>query len=235
MDNRRLPKDAAKLFVDDRFPGSDAALLAGSVIRGEATETSDLDIVVFDQKIADPYRESLLIYGWPIEVFVYNFDNYRGFFERDVKRARPSLPRMLAEGLPIKDHGRLRKIQKEAAAILSNGPGEWSEKEIRIKQYFISDILDDFIGSSYRTEELFIASSLINLLHEFVLRSNNSWIGSSKWMYREMEKFDKELADSFAKAFDCFYKNGDKSQVIAITDLILQPFGGRLFDGFSLK
>jgi len=41
--------EAALQFITKHFPHCDGALLAGSVIRGEATETSDLDIVVFDK------------------------------------------------------------------------------------------------------------------------------------------------------------------------------------------
>ena len=49
--NRRpQPIEAASKFIEDHFPKCNAALLAGSVIRGEATETSDLDIIVFDEK-----------------------------------------------------------------------------------------------------------------------------------------------------------------------------------------
>ncbi len=34
--------DAAQIFVDQRFPECSAVFLAGSVIRGERTSTSDL-------------------------------------------------------------------------------------------------------------------------------------------------------------------------------------------------
>jgi predicted nucleotidyltransferase len=37
---------AARTFVDTRFPGCLAALLCGSVARGEATPSSDLDILI---------------------------------------------------------------------------------------------------------------------------------------------------------------------------------------------
>lgn len=46
---------AANQFIELRFPSCQAASLAGSVVRGEATNTSDLDIVVFDDNI-DPLR-----------------------------------------------------------------------------------------------------------------------------------------------------------------------------------
>ena len=67
MNSRKLqPLEAAKRFITEKFADCQAALLAGSVIRGEETATSDLDIVVFDEKIESAYRESLIEYGWPI-------------------------------------------------------------------------------------------------------------------------------------------------------------------------
>ena len=55
------------------------------------------------------------------------------------------------------------------------------------KRYFITDTLDDFIGASKREEELFIANLLADLLHEYVLRVNGKWLGSSKWFIWYLE------------------------------------------------
>ncbi|TDX89469.1 UNVERIFIED_CONTAM: hypothetical protein BJ099_12744, partial [Lysinibacillus xylanilyticus] len=38
----------------------------------------------------------------------------------------------------------------------------------------------------------------------------------------------------FIEAFDDFYKTGEKGKVIQLTEIVLEPFGGRLFEGFSL-
>ncbi|WP_404321805.1 hypothetical protein [Cytobacillus firmus] len=90
------------------------------------------------------------------------------------------------------------------------------------------------MGSSNRSEEFFIATALAELLSEFVLRTNRQWIGASKWVYRSLKDYDEEFANQFVKAFDIFYKTGNKGQVIELADNVLQPFGGKLFDGFSL-
>jgi predicted nucleotidyltransferase len=232
--NRIAPMEAARKFVEDRFPGCDAALLAGSIIRGEATNTSDLDIVIFDRKIMSAYRESLIAFGWPIEVFVHNLESYISFFENDVKRARPSLPRMVSEGLIIKDHEILAEIKESALSILKKGPANWTEKEIELKRYFITDTLDDFIGSTKRAEELFIANALAELVHEFFLRVNGRWIGNSKWIIRELSNYDPVFTERFVNAFDKYYQTGDKKLIIELTESVLKPFGGRLFAGFSL-
>lgn len=225
--NRLSPIEAAHQFINKHFPNCQGALLAGSVVRGEATETSDLDIVIFDKNLSSSYRESLIDYGWAIEVFVHNLTSYKQFFEMDYQRARPSMPRMVSEGI-------IDSIKIEAMDILNKGPEEWSEETINTKRYFITDALGDFIGCSNRAEELFIANTLAELLSEFVLRTNRQWIGSSKWVIRSLRHYDVEFANHFVEAFDTFYKSGNKNQVIQLVDYVLQPFGGQLFIGFSL-
>ena len=218
----------------NHFSNCHGALLAGSVVRGEATETSDLDIVIFDSNLQSAYRESLIEYGWNIEVFVHNLTSFKEFFKSDCERARPSLPKMVSEGIVLKDSGIMEAIKQEAKDLLAKGPAEWSAETIRIKRYFITDALDDFIGCSMRGEEIFIANTLAELVSEFVMRTNRQWIGTSKWVIRSLRNYDEKFADQFVNAFDIFYKTGHKEKIILMVDEILQPFGGRLFQGFSL-
>jgi predicted nucleotidyltransferase len=230
------PIEAAVKFISIHFPHCQAALLAGSVVRGEATETSDLDIIVFIKDLQSSYRESVFELGWEIEVFVHNFNSYKGFFRSDYERARPSIQRMVSEGVILKEDetGFLHHIKKEAVEILANGPEEWSGKTIEIKRYFITDALTDFIGCTNREEEIFIANTLAESLSEFVLRTNRQWIGTSKWVIRSLRQYDEKFADNFVSAFDAFYKKGEKSAIIELGDQVLRPYGGRLFTGFSI-
>ncbi|QDP39405.1 nucleotidyltransferase domain-containing protein [Radiobacillus deserti] len=232
--NRLSPIEAAQQFIEKHFPNCQGAFLGGSTARGEYSKTSDLDIVVIDNSFNKSYRESLIEFSWPIEVFVHNRTSYQAFFESDKKRARPSLPRMIAEGIVLKDDGEMEAIRKEAAELLELGPEPWSKDVIDMKRYFITDALDDFIGSTNRAEDLFIANALTEQASEFVLRTNGKWIGASKWVVRSLKEYDGVLAQQFVSSFDLFYRNGDKSKVINLVDEILAPFGGRLFEGFSI-
>jgi hypothetical protein len=117
---------------------------------------------------------------------------------------------------------------------LENGPERWTEETIKTKRYFLTDVLDDFIGCKNREEEIFIANSLAVLIQEFVLRTNGRWIGSSKWFIRSLKHYDIKFTEKFIEAFEVFYKTGEKSKIILITEMVLEPYGGRLFEGFSL-
>ncbi|MDQ0481815.1 nucleotidyltransferase domain-containing protein [Guptibacillus hwajinpoensis] len=224
----------AKELILSTFPSCEAAFLGGSVVRNEATKTSDLDIVVFDLSVSASYRESFFYKSWPVEWYVHNLQSYQCFYEEDCKRARPSLPKMVSEGIILQDKGNAVQLQKEAKSLLLKGPEKWTEETIIMKRYFLTDVLDDFIGATNRGEELFSAAALAELLHEFVLRTNNQWIGSSKWIVRALKQHDPEFAEEFVQVFDHYYVTREKEAVISLVDRVLAPFGGRLFDGFTL-
>lgn len=227
------PIKAAHQFLTKYFPDCEGALLAGSVVRGEETKTSDLDIVIFIKNDTAPYRESLVDFGWAIEVFVHDLQSYKHYFKSDCQRARPTLPKMVSEGIILKDQGIIDSIKQEAIELLEKGPEEWTLETINTKRYFITDALHDFIGSSNRAEDIFIANTLAELVSEFVLRTNRKWMGTSKWVVRALKNYDVQCADEFVEAFDHFYKTGDKYNVIQFVDNILEPFGGQLFQGYS--
>lgn len=228
------PLEAAKKVVQKYYPQCHCALLAGSVVRGEATATSDLDIIVFDTQVKDSYRESFIDFGWPIEAFVHNLTSYKTFFKGDVERVRPSLPRMIFEGQVIKNSEMIASIKEEARQILENGPAEWSAQTIDMKRYFLTDTLDDFIGSTNRGEAIFIANTIGELASEFILRTNKRWIGTSKWTIRALKQFDEQLAKDFVEAFELFYRENQKDGIVQLVDRLLAPFGGRLFEGFAV-
>ncbi|RDU38939.1 nucleotidyltransferase domain-containing protein [Neobacillus piezotolerans] len=231
---KRNPIEDALKIINAKFPNCQAALLAGSVVRGEATDRSDLDMVIFDGNLFAPYRESLIDNGWPIEAFVHNLTSYRDFFKSDIERGVPSLVRMVSEGVVLKGEDIIRPIKEEAKKLMEKGPEEWSDDLIVTKRYFLTDALDDFIGCTNRPEAIFIALTLANLASEFVLRVNGKWIGKSKWIFRSLKEYDEKFAERFTVAFDCFYKTNKKDKVIELVDGIMEPYGGRLFEGFSL-
>jgi predicted nucleotidyltransferase len=45
-------------ILDDRYPGADVIFLAGSLLRGEGTPYSDLDLVVIFERLHHAWRES---------------------------------------------------------------------------------------------------------------------------------------------------------------------------------
>jgi hypothetical protein len=228
-------REAAKKFIEANFPTCEVAYLAGSVVRGEETESSDLDIIIIDSSVRESYRQSLQEFDWPIEVFVYNMFSYKNYFKENMDRARPSLPQMCAEGIILRDNGQASRIKNEALQLLKAGPTPWRTIEIEKARYHLTDLLNDLEGSTNALEDLFIVTKLADLTHEFVLRVNGHWIGEGKWIIRALKEYNEAFAEKFALVFDNYFLNREKAIVVHFVDEIIAPYGGRLFEGYLLQ
>lgn len=226
--------DVARVIVAERYDGCEVALLAGSVVRGQATATSDLDLVIVDARLAAPYRESFVAHGWPVEAFVNTPKSYRRFFASDAKRRTPSLPAMCAEGIVLRDRdGLAERIKAEARDWLARGPAPLSARELRDARYALTDRLDDFIGATRRDEGMFAAHALATLAAELVLAAHCAWSGRGKWLIRALRRFDPKRAERLAQALEAYYRAARKDELIAFVDDALAPVGGRFFSGYS--
>lgn len=221
------------VFVEADFPECRAAFLAGSVVRGEGTATSDLDVVIITDREGTPYRESFVRDGWPVEVFVHSEHSILDYFERDIKRYQPSLQQMCAEGLLLRDtDGVGARTKEEARRQLEAGPEPLTPEELERLRYTVSDLLDDFTGSVRDEETYFISHDLAEASVRLLLLSNSRWPGGGKWILRALRAFDPIMADKLKSALTGLYKSGDKVGLEAFTESVLAPMGGRLFEGF---
>lgn len=232
-DLMRVPgKEAASLFIERHFPHCNFAILAGSVVTGQGTERSDLDLVILDDSQPQPFRACYREFGWPIEVFVLTTETYRYIFEMNQFRAIPSIQRMCAVGTILKDDGSAEELIREAKEVLQNGPWPWGAEEIDQARYEITECLEDLTGSASHAEDLFIVNRLAGLVQEFELRMHGYWIGEGKWAVRSLNMYDESFCRRFIHELDVFYKTNEKERLIAFADRVLEPFGGRLFEGF---
>ncbi|TBL78610.1 nucleotidyltransferase domain-containing protein [Paenibacillus thalictri] len=231
--NRADPVEAARGIINRHFPGCTVAILSGSALR-HVTPTSDLDLVVFDASCGDVFRKSFTDGGWPVEVFLLQQESYRFYLDEAAYSGVPSLLRMCAEGVVIKDDGSAAAFIQEARECLLEGPPEWEDNDSRRCRYQLSELLDDFIGGENGAEHMFTISRIVLLLSEFVLRSNRCWIGGDgKWMSRALEDFDPDLADGLLRAVGLFYSRSDKEPLIQLCEEQLAAYGGRLFEGYE--
>jgi predicted nucleotidyltransferase len=60
---RVSPVEAACGIFRERYEGARVLFLGGSVMRGEATLASDLDIVVLYKRLPNAYREAFVYYS----------------------------------------------------------------------------------------------------------------------------------------------------------------------------
>nr|MBA4184122.1 nucleotidyltransferase domain-containing protein [Acidobacteriota bacterium] len=76
-----------KEILQTKYPSAEFAFLAGSIVRGEGTAFSDLDIVIIYKELPNAFRESFYFRKFPVETFVHTPETLNYFiFDLD----RPS-------------------------------------------------------------------------------------------------------------------------------------------------
>ncbi|SDJ04431.1 nucleotidyltransferase domain-containing protein [Alteribacillus bidgolensis] len=226
-------KTAARHFIQQSFPHCNVAFLGGSAASGELTEHSDLDVVILDETQSSSFRQCFCCFQWKIEAFVYNRTSLSFAFEMSRIEGIPSILRMCAEGIILKDDGSALEIQDKAKECIRNGPFEWVEEKQEHMRFMITDLLDDLNSCTDDKEKIFVAIKLFDLVSEFVLRADGHWIGQGKWMYRSLFQYDSHLCERYVEGFHTFMKTGNSEALSTLTDKVLERHGGRLFEGYK--
>ncbi|QZY97666.1 nucleotidyltransferase domain-containing protein [Pantoea dispersa] len=126
----------AKAVLLNRYEEASFAFCAGSIIGGQATPHSDIDLVVVYDQLDAARRESFIIEGVPIEAFVHDPHTLAWFVEDDVSRGRPSILNMIAEGTAIgSENKRAENLRKAILAILEKGPPQLSSVALNELRY----------------------------------------------------------------------------------------------------
>lgn len=223
---------AARLRVD-RFPDARAVLLAGSFVRGEATRTSDLDVVVLYERVERARRSSFMYEGYPVEAFEHDPETLRAFQRDDARAGRPCMSQMVHEGIPVPESSPwVDELKREAAALLAAGPRELGAEELALRRYGITDLIDDLRGAPSREERVAIATALYPALADLYFRADRRWSAAAKTIPRRMAAMGTPQAVAFVEAFAALFTVDEPELVIRWAEELLRPHGGFLFEGF---
>jgi len=236
MEQRVQVEQAAREIWRKRFPAAKTVFLCGSVVRGEATSHSDLDLVVVLERAKHAFRESFIYQGWPVEAFVHDLDTLRYFFyEVDAKSGHPALPQMVVEGIAIPRPSSFSESVKDMARkVLDEGPPPLDSAELDKKRYAVTDLIDDIRAPQSDAELMATGAKLFDVLLDYYFRSNRLWSASGKMAIRRLLEVDTGLATKFESSFKKLFTNSDPSACIALAEEILSAKGGFLFDGYRL-
>ena len=218
-----------------RYPGAKVIFLAGSLIRGDGTSTSDLDLVVVYEELDAAYRESFRHQRWPIEAFVHDPATLEYFF-RSVDRPSgvPSLPNMVAEGIEIPEPSEFsKKLKGLAKEVIDQGPPPWSHEDRDHSRYVITDLVEDLKAPRSRQEAIATLLSLYSALANHYFRSKGLWSSKGKTIPRSLIAHDTDFARRFLSAFDAALTSQQTDHVIELASDLLSPDGGYLFDGYT--
>lgn len=230
---RPSPVEAAAQYVAAAHPGCLLAVLGGSAARQAHGPDSDLDIAVVERGESDLFRKVVRFRGWVVDCFILTEADYREIFDGGLKEANPSLQRLIAEGTVIRHTPEGLRIAEEARADLAFGPLPWSPEEIDDARNRLSETAADLMRSRCRDERRFIASRLVLLAAEFLLRTGRRWIGEGKHLYRCLREFSPEYAAKLGGAMEALCAHDDPAPLVDVCRSILEPFGGELIVGYE--
>jgi hypothetical protein len=234
MDTPRLsPEDAAQGIFRERYEGARVLFLGGSVMRGEATPASDLDIVVVYERLPNAYREAFVHAGWPVETFVHDAGTLEEFFEADRRRGLPSLMSMVWEGSEVPGASEFSEgLKRRARELLEAGPPPWDDEELTLRRFRLTDWVDDMRFPRSPEELVATGAWLYQDAAEFYFRTRGMWSAHSKTIPRRLREADAAFAERFLRAFDALFADKRPDPAIALVAELLEPFGGFLFEGF---
>jgi len=229
----------ARALVAERFPEARAAWLAGSVVSGNATPTSDLDVTVLLPGPPAPFRESLEYDGWPVELFVHSRETVAHWIAKDLERRRPTLVRLISSGVVLLDlDGTGTALAEECDAILSAGPGPLSTAELDSMRYGLTDLLDDLADSAEPVTTAAVAVATWEAAARLLLAADGRWWGTAKWLVRELRAYDAVHGTSYALRLHAGLAAAlDRDAVLlaVVVEEILDGVGGRLWAGYRAE
>ncbi|WP_052591562.1 nucleotidyltransferase domain-containing protein [Luteipulveratus mongoliensis] len=244
--------ELARRVVNERFPDVVAAWLGGSVVRGNATATSDLDITVLLDGSPAPFRESLIEQGLPVELFVQTPASLTHYRTKDQQRRQPTMARLVAESVILVGGKRAEKLRAECAAEVAAGPRPLSQNEIDAQRYALTCLVDDLVGSVEPMERSVLAYEAWDASARLLLGLEGRWQGSGKGLQRALSDWHRDVdmigdEDAHSRSeeyetamvghylFMTLFGIGDApAGVIQAADGVLSRCGGRLFEGYRL-
>lgn len=123
MGLRIRAEECARAVCASRYRDARVVFHAGSIVRGEDTPHSDIDLVVVHDRLDHAYRESFVADGWPIEAFVHDRETLLYFFGTDRAQGIAVLAAMIDEGAELPASNDFSAaIKNSARSALTAGP-----------------------------------------------------------------------------------------------------------------
>jgi len=233
-----LTPDEAKALAErvlaERYPQADAGFAAGSIVRGEATAGSDLDLVVLFPALPHVRRECFTCEGTPVETFLHDPETLAWAFRDEAQLGRCAMTNMVAESRVCGPRPAVgTRWRQRARRRLARGPPPMDAARRDLLRYHVTDRIGDLRDPRPAEELPALGVQLYDPISELILRGAGQWAGNGKWIPRRLRALDPELADAFLAAFDALYAQRDPAPLIALAERALEPHGGWLFEGYK--
>jgi hypothetical protein len=223
----------AREVLDARFPDAVGGLVAGSSARGDATPSSDLDLIVLLAGRPAPMRSTGRVQGRLVEFFVHTEDSFVVFIDREHRRRRSPLLHMCAHGLIIRDQdGRLAQLQDLARDRWAAGPARLTDDELEDRRYRLTALLDDLVDETNPVDRAALAAAVFTDVADLALVSRGLWSGAGRWLSRRLRDMDGELSEALLAGLRAAV-HGEVSLLKSCGDAELERIGGPLDSGYE--
>lgn len=218
-----------------RFPHALGAVVAGSTARGDATATSDIDLVVILPGPPAPMRTTERHGGRLVEFFVHSEESLVAFLDRERRLRRSPLLDMVAFGsIAFDPEGRVARLQDLARRRWNAGPDRLGQAELEDRRYRLTGLLDDLADEPDPGERSAIAAAVFIDIADLALISSGAWTGNGRWLVRRLRDVDADLCERLVSGLRHAVQ-GDPSRLGAAGRAELDRLGGPLDEGYERR
>jgi hypothetical protein len=162
-------------------------------------------------------------------------DSFNYFCTTEIARRRSPLLHMCAHGVILFSNDDIAETrQRQARGLWAQGPPPLRPEELDEKRYRLSDLLDDYEGTHDDAELTFIVASLIEEAAELELSASGQWLGSGKWLARQLRQHDADLSSRLSDAAALALGKVERRSLSVVITEVLNRVGGPLSSGYRL-
>jgi len=202
-------------------------LLTGSYARREACETSDVDLLALSES-RSRWRKYYRHEPWNVDLFVMGVRDV----ERSIEKRDQPLLQMVATAIVLDDPcGRAQRLVDAAVRRYREGPAPPDMRMLLSFRHRVTSIIDKARGCADEVPHavVMLLCAELKVLSDIYLASVGRWNVAEKYITREIEKSDPDLARAFAVVAGIGTSAPDRIEAFTtIVDRVLERYGGPL-------
>lgn len=201
-------------------------LACGSILRGEGSPNSDLDLYVLH---AESFRQRVQKFfnGVPAEIFINPPGQVQRYLEEEAADGRPITAHMLANGFVVLENGSILSELRQAARARLEKPPEFSPQALTIARYMAAAQLEDALDvcdTRPETAELIMGLALHAILRYRFLQSRR-FVPRDKDMLLALAALDAPSAADVQAFFHATNLNEKRERMEVLGQRILGVTG----------
>jgi hypothetical protein len=136
-----------------------------------------------------------------------------------------------ATGVALTTGPTTEQLQQHARQLLAAGPPAPTPQEVRLARRLLTDLVDDLRAGLTGLEHVLVVDAITRQTAELALLVEHAWLGSGKWLARQLAAVDSSLAEDLAAAAEAVQRKAPA--LISVAEQVLERAGGPLRAGWT--